>query len=185
MKKIIIAVAVMFMSAAGLQAQKLAFVNTKKVLDTLPQKDSAEQRLQEMAVKFKGELAEYEQELSTRQMEYQKEAQTTGVSQSRLEMLQSIYQSVLQAYESEQKRMNEELQMQESALLMPILDEIKAAVGVVAKQKGYTTALDNSSEFVLFLSNTGDDITDAVIKYMLANPPKPAAPSTTTTTPKK
>lgn len=183
MNKIIIALAVMFFSAAGLQAQKVAFVSTKKVLDTLPQKDSAEQKLQNLALKFKGELAEYEQELTTRQMEYQKEANSPGVSQSRLEMLQSIYNSVLQAYESEQKRMNEELQAEESALLTPLLEEIKTAVGIVAKQKGYTSALDNSSDIVLWMGNTGDDITDAVIKYMLSNPTKPAG--TTTTAPKK
>lgn len=168
MKRIILALAAVFMCAAGLQAQKIAFVNTQKVIDTLPQKDTAEKELSQYAQLYQNQLADMEEEITMKQVELDKEAKTPGVSQMRLELLQNNLKKLYDQYQLTEATMNQDLQVKRSQLLQPLINDIKTAVAVVAKAKGYTSALDNSNEMVLFMSNSADDITDAVIKHMLA-----------------
>ncbi|MCC7297706.1 MAG: OmpH family outer membrane protein [Bacteroidia bacterium] len=177
MKKIIIAMAVMFCAASGLQAQKIAFVNTSKVIDTLPAKDSAELALQSYAQAYESSLYELEQELNAKQIELEKAKATPGVSQIRIDLLTQNLQKLYQTYQNTESAMNQDLQAQRAKLLTPIFDEIKVAVAAVAKTKGYTSAIDNSSGIILYMGNNADDITDAVIKYMLAPKPAVAAPA--------
>jgi outer membrane protein len=177
MKRIIIAMAAFLCMSAGLnaQAQKIAFVNTTKVIDTLPQKDTAELKLQQYSMLYENQLAEMEQEFNTKKAEFDKEASTAGVSAIRLELLQKNLQNMYKQLTETEQAMQNDLQLQRANLLNPIIEEIKKAVSDVAKAKGYTSAIDNSQGLVLYIGNTNDDITDAVIKHMLA--PKPATPA--------
>lgn len=179
MKRIIIAMAALFCMSAGLNAQKVAFVNTQKVIDTLPQKDSAELKLQQYSMLYETQLADMEQEFNVKKAEFDKEAGTPGVSQIRLDLLQNNLQNMYKRLTETEQAMQNDLQLQRSNLLTPILNDVKAAVAEVAKAKGFTSAIDNSSGLVLYMGNAADDITDAVIKHMLN--PKP----TTTPAPKK
>lgn len=171
------AVAAFVTGATALQAQKIGFVSTQKVIDTLPQKDTAEKELAEYAQMYQNQLADMEEELTNLQIELEKESKKPGVSSIRLELLQNNIRKRYEQYQQTESAMNTDLNLKRSQLIAPILKEIKEAVAVVGKAKGYTAVLDNSTEMVLFMSNAADDITDAVIKHMLSNLPKPAIKS--------
>ena len=166
MKKYIIALTVLFLAASGVQAQKMAFVNTAKIIDTLPMKDSADIKYQKKAMEFQERLQEMEDEYAKLSAEIEKK-KAGGSSDILISMDEQRLQRLAQDYQSAKMAMQQDLNEEEAKLLKPILEEIKAAVAVVAKQKGYTSALDNSSEVVLFMNNPADDITEAVIAYML------------------
>jgi len=172
-----IAAAALFamISGANAQTQKIAFVNTQKVIDTLPQKDSAELKLQQYSMLYENQLAEMEQEFNTKKAEFDAEVAKPDVSPIRKELLQKNLQNMYKTLTETEQAMQNDLQMQRTTLLNPIIEEVKAAVAVVAKQKGFTSAIDNSTGLVLFMGNATDDITDAVIKYMTS--PKPVAPA--------
>lgn len=174
MKRIILIAIVTVFTAFTMeaQAQKIAFVKTSQVIDTLPLKDSAEAKLAEYAAMYEEQLKSLELEIQSVQAQYEKESKTAGVSQTRLELIQGKYQKLVQQYQETQGAMEQDLQMQRATLLKPIVDQIKEAIATVAKQKGFTQVLDNSSDMVMYLGNPADDITDAVIKHMLANPAK-------------
>lgn len=170
MKKFIIALTVLMCASSALNAQKVGFVNRVKVLDTLPAKDSADARLQKMAMDYEAVLLEREEEYTKKKAELDRKKATPGTSEILINLDVQTLQRLQQEYQNTETAINQELQAEQAKLLKPILDNINAAVAVVAKQKGFTSVIDNSSEIVVYIGNKTDDITDAVIAYMLANP---------------
>jgi Skp family chaperone for outer membrane proteins len=59
----------------------------------------------------------------------------------------------------------------EKEKMQPVYDMIKKSAGEVGKSKGYTLILNNTQGVVLYNLNDADDITAAVIKFMLAKYP--------------
>lgn len=180
MKKIIIALTVLFCAAQGLQAQKVGFVNRAKIIDTLPLKDSADLKLQQKAAEYEAILMEKEEEYNKKKAELDRKKATPGTSEIMINLDAQTLQRIAQDYQSSETAINQELQSLQAQLLKPILAQIDEAVGVIAKQKGYTSVIDNSSEIVIYIGNKSDDLTDAVIAHMLAQ-----KPGTASTAPKK
>jgi Skp family chaperone for outer membrane proteins len=105
-------------------------------------------------------------EIQSKQKEYETKVKS-GASQAQLELLQKSYERLVQEYQETEQIGNREIQAQRGNLLKPIVDEIKKAVGEVAAKKGYSSVIDNATGMVIWSANANDDITDAVIKYML------------------
>lgn len=168
MKKILLLVAIFSFGAnlATAQTQKIAFVNTQLIIDTLPGKDTAEMKLAQIAQQYDEAIKGLQMEIQSKQKEYETKVKS-GASQAQLELLQKSYERLVQEYQETEQIGNREIQVQRGNLLKPIVDDIKKAVGEVAAKKGYTSVIDNATGMVIWSSNTNDDITDAVIKYML------------------
>ena len=168
MKKILLLVAIISYGAhfAAAQTQKIAFVNTQLIIDTLPGKDTAEMKLAQIAQQYDEAIKGLQMEIQSKQKEYETKVKS-GASQAQLELLQKSYERLVQEYQETEQIGNREIQAQRGNLLKPIVDEIKKAVGEVAAKKGYSSVIDNATGMVIWSANANDDITDAVIKYML------------------
>ena len=168
MKKILLFSAFMFVAvcATFAQAQKIAFVNTQIVIDTLPAKDSAEAKLATFAKQYDEKMKDLQSEIQAKQAEYQNLAKK-GATQNQLELVQRRYERLVQEYQETEQMANQDLQGQRAALLKPIVENIKKAIGVVAAAKGYTSVVDNAAGIVLWTANNNDDITAAVIAHMM------------------
>jgi Skp family chaperone for outer membrane proteins len=178
MKKIIIMMVAVLCIAPALQAQKaqrIAFVNTNKVLDTLPQMDSAEVMLNKIAEGYQQDAMARQDELNQLNAEIEAAKKDPAFSAVKLDLMQRRLQTLYEDYQYFQNAVNDEMQKERAKLLNPIVDQIKEAVAQVAKTKGFTQVIDNSAEIVIYNGNTTDEITGDVIKYMLA--PKPATPA--------
>ncbi len=160
--------AVLVAMGSAVQAQKVAYVNIQTLIDTLPSKDSAELKLQKIAASYDEDLRILEAEIQNEQISYETKAKN-GATQAQLELIQKNYQRLVQQYQETQAAGEQDMQYQRAMLLEPIVENIKKASGEVAKAKGYTHVFDNSAGIVLWSANTGDDITGAVIAYMLKN----------------
>lgn len=168
MKKILLLVAIFSFGAnlATAQTQKIAFVNTQLIIDTLPGKDTAEMKLAQIAQQYDEAIKGLQMEIQSKQKEYETKVKS-GASQAQLELLQKSYERLVQEYQETEQIGNREIQAQRGNLLKPIVEDIKKAVGEVAAKKGYSSVIDNATGMVIWTANTNDDITDAVIKYML------------------
>jgi outer membrane protein len=177
MKKILslLAVATLFIGAAS--AQKIAYLNMQTVLDTLPETDSVREQLYKYAGKLQQDLTELAGEIDKAKANYDAISADPATSQVRKELLAKRYQTLVEEYQRTEQDAQKQLMDKEKEKMQPVYDMIKKASGEVAKSKGYTMVLNNTAGMVLFNLNDADDITAAVIKYMLAkNPtPKPAA----------
>lgn len=159
--------AVLVAMGSAVQAQKVAYVNIQTLIDTLPSKDSAELKLQKIAASYDEDLRILEAEIQNEQIAYETKAKN-GATQAQLELIQKNYQRLVQQYQETQAAGEQDMQYR-AMLLEPIVENIKKASGEVAKAKGYSHVFDNSAGIVLWSANTGDDITGAVIAYMLKN----------------
>ena len=152
------------------QSQKVAFVNIKKIADTLPEMDTINAKVQAKIDEIKNELLYWETEMK-------KEEEALGKSPESIraykeKQLQDMYQN----YQELRASAEGKLQQFQAEAQEPMLAKIKVAIGDVSKLKGYTHVMDAQ---MLIYTAGGDDITDAVIKHMLtkkAVQPKPGTP---------
>jgi len=169
MKKILVLSTFMFFFACGAfaQAQKIAFVNTQIIIDTLPAKDTAEKKLAIFAKQYDQRIKDLQAEIQSKQKEYEVKVKG-GATQAQLELIQKSYERLVQEYQETEQAGQQDMQAQRGLLLKPIVEDIKKAIGVVAAAKGYSNVIDNATGMVLWSANTNDDITAAVIKHMTA-----------------
>jgi outer membrane protein len=167
MKNIILAFSLLFMGSSSLMGQtKLAYVNTQKIIDTLPAKDTAELALANLAKSYDDAIRNLQTEIEGKQKEYEAKIKG-GASQAQLELLQKSYQRLVQEYQMTEQTANQEMQAKRGQLLQPIIEEVRAAIGRVAKARGYDAVIDNAAGMVVWTVDDKNDITAAVIGSML------------------
>lgn len=167
MKNIILGFTLLFLGISSAFGQtKMAFVNTQVIIDTLPAKDTAELALANLAKQYDESIRNLQMEIQGKQKEYETKVKS-GASQAQLELLQKSYERLVQEYQMTEQTANQEIQARRGQLLQPIIEEVRAAIGRVAKSRGYDSVLDNSAGMVVWTSNTTNDITAAVIAEML------------------
>ncbi|MFN5889196.1 MAG: OmpH family outer membrane protein [Bacteroidota bacterium] len=168
MKKLILlftlTLSVLFVTEA--QAQKVATVNTQVLIDTMPQKDSADLKLAAIAQVYDEKLRDLQMEMQNKQKEFEAKVNAKA-SQSQLELLQKSYERLVQEYKETEEMGTNELQEARVKLLQPLIEIIKKSVGDVAKAKGYAHVIDNAQGIVLWSASPADDITAAVIAQLL------------------
>ena len=79
---------------------------------------------------------------------------------SRTEKEQNIQRQVM-AFEESKMRNQQEFAKRDQEISEPIIKKLRGIVSEIAKEKGYTLVIDNSS---VVYGDTSDDITDEVIK---------------------
>ncbi len=168
MKKVILFVALTMIVAVSsvAQAQKIATVNTQTLIDTMPQKDSADAKLAAIARIYDEKLRDLQMEMQNKQKEYEMKVNSKAPA-TQLELIQKSYERLVQEYKETEEMGNAELQEARAKELQPLVDIIKKAVGEVAKTKGYAHVIDNAAGVVLWSMNPSDDITAAVIAHLL------------------
>ncbi len=168
MKKTILLIAMTVFVAMGsiAQAQKIATINTMKVVDTLPMKDSVMAKLAAIEQGYMQRLQDLESEMQNKEKEYQTK-QALKASPAQLELIQKSFQRLQQEAQETQEAYKSEIQQEQVRLYNPILELVKKMAGDVAKAKGYAHVIDNSQSIVLWSANPADDITGAVIAALL------------------
>ena len=168
MKKTILLIAMTVFVAMGsiAQAQKIATINTMKVVDTLPMKDSVMAKLAAIEQGYMQRLQDLESEMQNKEKEYQTK-QALKASPAQLELIQKSFQRLQQEAQETQEAYKSEIQQEQVRLYNPILELVKKTAGDVAKAKSYAHVIDNSQSIVLWSANPADDITGAVIAALL------------------
>ena len=138
MKKTILFIAMTMLVALGsvAQAQKIATINTAKVVDTLPEKDSALAQLARIEQGYAMRLQDLEMEMQNKEKDYQAKL-AMKASPAQLELIQKSFQRLQQEAQETQEAYKSEIQTEQAKLYQPILDAVKKATGEVAKAKGY------------------------------------------------
>jgi len=168
MKKTILLIAMTVFVAMGsiAQAQKIATINTMKVVDTLPMKDSVLAKLAAIEQGYVQRLQDLQTEMQNKEKEYQTK-QALKASPAQLELIEKSFQRLQQEARETEEAYKSEIQQEQVRLYNPILELVKKTAGDVAKSKGYAHVIDNSQNIVLWSGNPADDITGAVIAALL------------------
>ena len=168
MKKLFLALTFICISLTALnaQSQKIAFVNTQLIMDTIPQTDSVQMKLAMESQKWQKKMQDLQAELQSKEAEF-KELQTQPGKEVEIELLQKSYQRLYNDYQETQQTAQKDIQNKQMLYMQPIIALIKDNVGKVAGKKGYTQVMDNAAGIVIWSASEKDDITADVIKAML------------------
>ncbi len=139
MRKLILAV-LMCLPFALMAQQKIAVVNSQKVMSSYPEVAKVEAKLQELSKKYDADLKSMQDELKAKAEKYQKEKESlpATIQQRREQELQDIQIRIQQSYQA----MQEDMQKQQEQLLAPVRTTISNAIKKVADSKGVAYVME-------------------------------------------
>lgn len=169
MRYVLLTAAFVLAAACGLQAQKIGYVNSNMILESMAEVKAAESDI----VAFRTQKEKMLQDkVSAAQAEYQQLAEKEQAGELTPKQLQEG-QASLQAKQAELQQM--EASMQEDLLkrreskFQPIFDRVNAAIEAVAQEESYTYVFDANASGVIVYADESMNITDKVKAKLAAN----------------
>lgn len=167
MKKFIIYLFVVFASTyltVNAQTLKFGHIDSQKLLELMPQRDSAMKVLQK-------EYDDTQQILDGMQVELNKKYQKYLESSDSLSSIakktkEQEMQDLQQRIQNYQQTAQDELQKRETSLFNPIMDKAKKLIEEVAKENQLIYVFDTSAGVVLYQSDKSIDILPLVKKKL-------------------
>ncbi len=140
---------------------KVAHINTKTVLDTIPSRKKALKEIEEITKQSEAELIELDKQLQKVYSDYMN--QKTDRSQTVNQYEESRIQKMQQDLQSREQELNSAIQKMSVALNEKTYTIVKDAVKTIANKKGFQYVIDQ--EAALF--SGGTDITTEVVSEVL------------------
>lgn len=162
MKKIVLALVVMFSIGSVMAQQKIGHVNSQKLLDTLPSRKAAIEQLRMFEENGIQELQEMEADFNKQIAVYEKNRPTMSPVIIKIEEEKLMKKQ--QALQEREQSLNAEMQAVSQELNKPILERVQKAVEIVSDRKKLSYVIDEST--TLYFKG-GMDITAEVIVELL------------------
>jgi outer membrane protein len=162
MKKLVLAVVIILSVGSVIAQQKIAHVNSQKLLDTLPSRKAAIDQLKLFEQNGVQELKEMEADFNKQVAIYEKARPTMSPVIIKIEEEKLMKKQ--QALEERQQTLNTEMQAVSQELNKPILERVQKAVEVVSDRKKLSYVID---ETVTLYFKGGMDITSEVLVELL------------------
>ena len=141
--------------AALAQAPKLGHIDRQKLMLVLPERKSAEDKMQAFAKTLDDRLKAMGAEYQAKVADAQSKAE--AMTQTEKEMAVREIGELEQRIQAAQEKAQEDLEKQEEELLKPMVDRTNAAINEVAAANNFTYIFDTSTGFVLYFDK-GEDI---------------------------
>lgn len=162
MKKLLLALAVMFSMGTVMAQSKVAHVNSQKLLDTLPSRKDAMAKLKEFEASGIKELQEMEADFNAALAKYEKDR--PGMTPMLIKIEEEKLMRKQQNIQDREQGLNQEMQMYSQDLNKPILERVQKAVEIVSERRKLNYVIDES---VTLYFKGGTDITSEVIVELL------------------
>jgi outer membrane protein len=162
MKKLLVAFAVLFSVGSALAQSKVAHVNSQKLLDTLPSRQAAMDKLKEFEANGIKELQEMEADLNAAYAKYEKDR--PNMSPMLIKIEEEKLMKKQQNLQDREQSLNQEMQIYSQELNKPILERVQKAVEIVSERRKLNYVID---ETVTLYFKGGTDITQEVIVELL------------------
>lgn len=139
-------------------AQKFGHIDSQELLMAMPERDKAEEQLEQQAAVYQQQLQEMQQELQQKYENYMAKGETwpeaiRKTKEKELNQLQQGLQDFSQTAQQDLAKLEEDL-------LSPMINRAKEAIEAVGAENGFTYIFDASTGATLF--NGGEDVTDLV-----------------------
>ena len=162
MKKTILFITLMFSALSASAQMKLAHVNSQQLLDTMPSRKDALEKLRKFEQDGYLELQEIQKDLESAYKRY--EQNKGAMSPVILKIEEEKIMKKQQGLEDRQTALQQEMQIYTQELNKPILARVQKAVEIVSDRKKINYVLDESS--TLYFKG-GMDITAEVLVELL------------------
>ena len=150
--------------SAGAQ-QRIAFVNSSKIFQELPQAQDAQKRIDGIGKPMQDSLEAMKKDLQDKYAEYQKKESLYNDATKKTEQQKLLEQNqAVQEYQVTRFGQDGILAHQSESIINPIREKIKAAISAVAKELKYNFVFDKTDQIqILLYGDPKDDITFKVI----------------------
>jgi len=166
MKKIILAVLLVFVASTAFAAGGVAFIDLQKALNLSNAGVKAKAEIGQQVKKFEAKVAAEQEAL--KEMKKKLEDQAILLSDDARAKKEREFQQRAKEFQRFAKDIQEELQQKDADFTKRIIDEILKVTRKLGKDKGYGVVLEKSESSVIY-GDPSVDLTDDVIKAYNAN----------------
>lgn len=146
---------------AAQAAEKIGYVNTAKVFQTLPQREAIAKKLQSEFKDQKAQLDSLQKKIQTKMDKVRRDGQL--LSEDDMRKLQIEIGSLQAEYKVQGQSLERDAKQREAAEKQKLFVTIQDAIKEVSEKQGYDMIIDAQA---LQYAKPGSDITDAVIKEL-------------------
>lgn len=155
---------IFFFSVKSFAQLKIGYVDSKSIMDDLPDAQDAKKQLDNLIQTWKKDLAQLQNQYDEKKSDYDKRKlimsdQTRADMESDLKKLQQQIQN----YREKKFGQNGELYQKEDELMKPVQNKVFNAIQEVAKEKDLDFVFDKSGQVLLLYAKDKYDITQDVI----------------------
>ncbi|HPI53311.1 MAG TPA: OmpH family outer membrane protein [Chitinophagaceae bacterium] len=170
MKKVIV-IAILFLAAFQVDAQRYCVVDSKYILENLPEYKQAQTKLDEFSTNWQKEIDARLQDVDRMYKSYQAE-QVMLSEEMKKSRENEIIKKEKEAKELQKKRFGFEgdLFKKRQELVKPVQDKVYNAVQKLAGSKGYDIIFDKSADLSVFFADTKIDKSDDVLRDLGVTP---------------
>jgi len=168
MKKIILTITFFATLAISAQAQRFAYVDTKYILEKLPEYKAAQQKLDEQAAAWQKEIDTKNESLKKMYTKYQAEEflLTADLKKQREDEIVKTEEDLKQIQKS-RFGFNGDLFKKREELIQPIQDKVFDAVQKIAQTRSYDFIFDKASgSTAMLFTNPQYDVSEEVLKKL-------------------
>lgn len=139
------------------QSLKIGHIDRQRLLLTLPERKSAEEKMQAFAKTLDERLKAMGGEYQAKVADAQERADKGSLSETEKQMLVREINDLEQRIESAREKAQEDIAKMEEELLKPMIEKTNKAIKDVAEEKSFNYVLDVSTGSVLYFDR-GEDI---------------------------
>jgi outer membrane protein len=167
LKKLILLLPLAFFAMGTVSAQKYAYVDTKAILDEMPEYKEAQKKIDDMSEKWQKEIEEKMQIIDKKYKDYQRE-QIILPEETKRQREDEIMQLEREMKEFQRSKfgVNGELFKERSRLIEPIQDKVYKAVKDIAVEGGFSFIFDKSSQSNILYADPKLNKNDQVLKKL-------------------
>ena len=156
-----------FMLSGGAFAQKLAYINSQKILAQYKEAQDAQERLDKINQDWEAESREMQRQFQ--ELGEQLDSQSLLLSEDRKkekqQELQSLYMKI-QQFQNEKWGQSGEFYKKQDETMQPVIDKINAAIAKVGEEERYDYIFDTVAGNILYASPNQTDLTDLVLEEL-------------------
>ena len=167
MKKIILAVCLLIYLAFTAEAQRYAIVDTKYILDKIPQYKDAQQQLDQISAQWQKEIDQKQAELDRMYRNYEAE-QVMLSDELKKKREDELFMREKEVRDLQRKRFGFEgdLFKKREELVKPIQDRVYTAIQKIAVNRQYDFILDKSEGITVIFADPKLDRSEDVLKEL-------------------
>lgn len=165
MKKGVIYIFFILMSGFTLQAQKVAYVNTEDILESLAEVKQANSDIEDLKAMFQKKGQEMLQQLQMKYQELQQLQAGGQLAPVEIEKRGAALKEEEGKLREFEQSSQEKIYQKSQELLGPIQEKVNAAIKAVADENGYSYIFDSSTGSILY-SDSQADVTGLVKKKL-------------------
>ena len=167
MKKILLIACCMALFTSAIKAQKYAIIDTKYILDRLPEYKQAQKQLDDVAAGWQKEIDSMQSQLDRMYKDYDAE-QVMLSEELRKKREDQLFVKEKTLRDQQRKRFGFEgdLFKKRQELIKPVQDKVYNAVQKIATQRGYDFILDKSEGITVIFADPKLDKSEDVLREL-------------------